>query len=373
MVIWLIGMSASGKTTIGKKLFHKLQESSEKWIFLDGDTFRNILGEDIGHTIEDRRKNAYRISRFCELLDSQGINVLACVLSIFHDNQKYNKENIENYNEVYIDVEFDTLIKRDNKQLYSKALRGDIKDVVGVDIEFKPPYDPDYIIDNNLENPDYDRMLQNIIDRFNIEINSSYSYTSKNLLQNPHKYQYSKYEGKDFFVKFKYDREDAIKVFDYRIKKLSVYSENLVKTYCSNYIENNNLILKEYLLFLLKSNFQELEEQKHITETLIKRFEVGKKLYTTYDSIEIRKSSSIFDELLNYPLFSLVLQKYYKNAQNQQKLVYLNAIAKVNDIISSIKCDFLFIGEIELAHKALTGELEILGNGYDRVFNVIDK
>ena len=58
MVIWLIGMSASGKTTIGKKLFDKLSASNEKWIFLDGDTFRNILGEDLGHTIEDRRKNA---------------------------------------------------------------------------------------------------------------------------------------------------------------------------------------------------------------------------------------------------------------------------------------------------------------------------
>ena len=63
MIIWLIGMSASGKTTIGKKLFNQLQQSSEQWLFLDGDTFRNILGEDLGHSIDDRRKNAYRISR----------------------------------------------------------------------------------------------------------------------------------------------------------------------------------------------------------------------------------------------------------------------------------------------------------------------
>ena len=118
MVIWLIGMSASGKTTIGRKLYDKLTLSDKKWIFLDGDTFRNILGEDLGHTVEDRKKNAYRISRFCEFLSSQGINVVACVLSIFHDNQRYNKENITEYKEVYIDVDFDILIKRDNKELY---------------------------------------------------------------------------------------------------------------------------------------------------------------------------------------------------------------------------------------------------------------
>ena len=110
MIIWLIGLSASGKTTIGKKLVERLTKSNDKWLFLDGDTVRNILGEDLGHTIEDRRKNAYRISRICEFLGTQNINVVACVLSIFHDNQQYNKDNIPNYKEVYIDVEFASLL-----------------------------------------------------------------------------------------------------------------------------------------------------------------------------------------------------------------------------------------------------------------------
>ena len=75
MVIWIIGMSASGKTTIGKKLFEKLESSNQKWVFLDGDTFRNILGEDLGHTLKIE-KNAYRVSRLCEYFLSQDINVL---------------------------------------------------------------------------------------------------------------------------------------------------------------------------------------------------------------------------------------------------------------------------------------------------------
>ena len=60
MVIWFIRMSASGKTTIGKKLYEKLKNTDEKWIFLDGDIFRNILDKNLGLTLEERRANHLR-------------------------------------------------------------------------------------------------------------------------------------------------------------------------------------------------------------------------------------------------------------------------------------------------------------------------
>lgn len=357
MVIWLIGMSASGKTTIGKKLFKKLQDSNEKWIFLDGDTFRNILGEDLGHTLEDRRKNAYRISRFCEYLSSQSINILACVLSIFHDNQKYNKDNIKDYKEVFIDVSFENLVKRDNKELYVKAQKGEIKNVVGVDIEFKPPFSPDLIIDNNRDNPDYETMIENIVKTFEINVDTNYSYTRKDLLRSPNKYQYSKFEGEIFFDKLKDDRRSAIFLFDHRIKKVGFKNDALEN---KKYKDRNNFILKEFLIYIHNNSEQELENQKNTIELLIKRFEVSKKLYLTYDLKEIKKSSLEFDELLNYPIFSLVLQKYYSMVTAEKKFVYLNAILKVNDIISSIKSDFILADELCYAKKAIEGELRIV-------------
>ena len=67
-----------------------------------------------------------------------------------------------------------------------------------------------------------------------------------------------------------------------------------------------------------------------------------------------------FDELLSYPLFSLVLQKYYLCAPNQKKLVFLNTILKVNDIICSIASDFIIIEDIYYSIKAIEGELKIM-------------
>ena len=83
MVIWLIGISGSGKTTIGTQLFKKLRATKNKWVFLDGDDLREVWGGELGHSIKDRETNAKRISKLCHLLDKQNINVIASVLSIF--------------------------------------------------------------------------------------------------------------------------------------------------------------------------------------------------------------------------------------------------------------------------------------------------
>jgi cytidine diphosphoramidate kinase len=365
MVIWIIGMSASGKTTIGKKLYERLTLSEEKWIFLDGDTFRNILGEDLGHSIEDRKKNAYRISRFCEFLSSQKINVVACVLSIFHDNQKYNRDKIKDYKEIYIDVSMENLIARDNKNLYMKALNDEIKDVVGVDIEFKAPYAPDLTIDNNIDNIEFDSTIENIIKEFNIDIEDNYSYTKNNLLEKPHKYQYSLFEGKSFFNKFLKNRNSCLCMLEERLIKLisNNYSFNDIKI-VDSYSRTKSIILKDYLVFLLKDKHIDEQEHSKTLNLLIKRFEVSKKLFKSYDILEVRKNTREYDDILSYPLFSLVLQKFFHGTNNdKQKMIYLNSILKLNDILSSIAKDniILFL-EVSYSIEALKGELQITKN-----------
>ena len=359
MVIWLIGLSGSGKTTIGKELINKLQYSKDKWFFLDGDIFRNILNEDLGHTLDDRVKNGFRISRFCEYLSNQGINVVACVLSVSHKNQKYNRKNIKNYKEVFIDVDFKNLIKRDNKELYKKALNGNLKNVVGVDIKFKPPYSPDLVINNNIDNSDHMINVEQIISSFNLKINKKYNYTPINLLKNPQKYQYSKFEGKEFFKLYRENRLFALDFLKKRKKKIEY--KNLSKFYKDEiiFIKGKNIILKKFLTYLYISDNNNIHKYKKIIDLLIKRFEVSKKLYLTYDLKKITKTSIKFDELLNYSLFSLVLLKLYPNLSDHEKMIYLNSILKVNDIIVSILNDLTLYKEINYSIKAISNELII--------------
>jgi cytidine diphosphoramidate kinase len=153
MVIWLIGMSGSGKTTLGRRLHDHYKKSNQNMVFLDGDLLREVWGDSLGHSIEARRINAHRISHLSQMLDKQGIHVVAAVLSIFPEWQNWNRENLSQYYEIYLDVPMEVLEQRDTKGLYSKARRGEIKDVVGVDISFPNPTSPNITLD------DWDKLL----------------------------------------------------------------------------------------------------------------------------------------------------------------------------------------------------------------------
>lgn len=146
MVIWIIGLSSSGKTTIGLKLYDLLKKELSNLVFLDGDILREVWGDQLTHDVKGRYKNAERISKLCKMLDNQNINIIASVLSIFPEWQDWNRKNFESYFEIFLDVPYSTLKKRDTKSLYKNAENGKIKNVVGVDIEFPKPTKSNLII-----------------------------------------------------------------------------------------------------------------------------------------------------------------------------------------------------------------------------------
>ena len=148
MIIWLIGLSGSGKTTTGNLVYKKLKKKNRSVVFIDGDDIRKLWNDNLGYTLKEREKNASRVSNFCKFLDSQGIDVVASILSNFPKWQKWNRKNFSHYFQVYLDVPINILKKRDTKGIYSN----NNKNIVGVDIKFNPPYKSDLHIKYSPEN-----------------------------------------------------------------------------------------------------------------------------------------------------------------------------------------------------------------------------
>lgn len=163
MVIWTIGISRSGKTTLTKLLYDKLKPLFSNLVMLDGDVIREVFGNDVDHSIEGRRINAQRLSHLSKFLADQGIHVVAAVLSIFPEWQEWNRQNIPDYAEVYLKVTVETAAKRDTNNLYLPALEGMMKNVVGVDIPFPEPPNPDIIIDNNHDRKDFEELIERVM------------------------------------------------------------------------------------------------------------------------------------------------------------------------------------------------------------------
>lgn len=151
-IYWITGLSGAGKTTIGTRFYQKLKEKKDTVILLDGDDIRNILGDLIGYSDEERRKGSMIISRMCHCLANQGIDVVCCTVSMNDRCREWNRGNNDCYKEIYLEVPLEELKRRDVKGLYKKVTNGEIQNVVGVDMEFEQPKHPDLIIKNFGEN-----------------------------------------------------------------------------------------------------------------------------------------------------------------------------------------------------------------------------
>jgi len=146
MVIWIIGRSGSGKTFFAKNLKKLLK--SYKTIHVDGDEVRRYFyNNKLGFSIKDREKNSLFIINLCKFLEKKSFVVICSVQSIFTNHQKLKRKKFNSYYQIFIDVNFDRLKKRNNKKIYSKK-----HNVVGRDIEFPTPYKSHYVFKNNFDN-----------------------------------------------------------------------------------------------------------------------------------------------------------------------------------------------------------------------------
>jgi len=175
MVIWIIGLSGTGKTTLATQVVERIRQLKGKVVLLDGDLIRDLFGNDVNHTIEGRRRNAERLSVLTKFLADQGVHVVAAVLSIFPEWRRWNRENIADYSEVYLKASMQTLLRRDIKNLYAKAARGEIVDVVGVDIPFPEPENPDLVIENDVDLLDFQKLTDKIMSLETVQLALSHA------------------------------------------------------------------------------------------------------------------------------------------------------------------------------------------------------
>ncbi|MCX6536127.1 MAG: adenylyl-sulfate kinase [Actinobacteria bacterium] len=153
MVLWITGLSASGKTTIGRAFLEITKDSGAQKVFLDGDSVREMFGGDLGYDENSRIKHIQRVQRLAKFLTDQGIDVVVAALYSNQEILAENRKLFDKYFEVYLKADINFLKIRENKSLYTKSQSGEITDVVGVDIKWQVPNFPDLIINTNILRP----------------------------------------------------------------------------------------------------------------------------------------------------------------------------------------------------------------------------
>lgn len=168
MIIWITGISGSGKTTIAASLIKKYRSVVRNLVNVDGDIVRELFGNDLMYDVQSRITQIKRIQRLCLFLESQNLIVIASALYSDSKLLLWNRENFKNYYEIYLEVSLDLVKKRDVKGLYKKYEKGLQKNIVGLDIPWHTPQNFDLKI-NMDELPSIEEVIDRITKKLDIK------------------------------------------------------------------------------------------------------------------------------------------------------------------------------------------------------------
>ncbi|UCG37977.1 MAG: adenylyl-sulfate kinase [bacterium] len=150
-VVWMTGLSGSGKSTIAHEVERGLTQRGVHACVLDGDNVRHGLNADLGFSDEDRRENIRRIAEVARLMTEAGLVVITAFISPFGEDRDRARALFGpgEFLEVYVRCPMELCESRDPKGLYARARSGEIADFTGVDSPFEEPLKPDLILDTN--------------------------------------------------------------------------------------------------------------------------------------------------------------------------------------------------------------------------------
>ncbi len=149
MVLWMTGLSGSGKSTIANIVEKKLARMNRHTFLLDGDNVRHGLNKDLGFTDADRVENIRRVGEVAKLMTEAGLIVITAFISPFRSEREMVRSMLPpgEFIEIFIDTPLEEAEKRDVKGLYAKARAGQLKNFTGIDSPYEPPEAPHIRID----------------------------------------------------------------------------------------------------------------------------------------------------------------------------------------------------------------------------------
>jgi bifunctional enzyme CysN/CysC len=152
-VVWLTGLSGSGKSTIAQALERELFIRAMHPYVLDGDNIRHGLNSNLGFAPEDRVENIRRVSEVAKLMADAGNVVITAFISPYRaDRQRARSIAMEGnaeFIEVFVDAPLEVCEERDPKNLYKKARAGEIREFTGIDAPYESPVDPEIVVQTN--------------------------------------------------------------------------------------------------------------------------------------------------------------------------------------------------------------------------------
>jgi len=147
--LWLTGLPAAGKTTLGKAISQELKNQGYKIHHLDGDEVRATASEQLGYCPTDRDKNISLAIDLAKKYQDNGYIVIAGFISPYKRHRQWGREKLDNYIEVFINSPLEVCEARDPKGIYQKARTGEIKFFTGISDPYEVPINPEIILETN--------------------------------------------------------------------------------------------------------------------------------------------------------------------------------------------------------------------------------
>jgi len=148
MIIYIIGLSGAGKTTLAKDLYKSIKKKSQNVLWFDGDFLKKIIPSNGKHDLKSRTERYKKMIQIAKFAYDQKINIIVSTLYFNNSFFKNNKKLFKNYFQIYLKADVKDLIKRDSRKIYSKNINKKKPFLVGIDLKWNEPKKSNLVIKN---------------------------------------------------------------------------------------------------------------------------------------------------------------------------------------------------------------------------------